>query len=125
MVNQMGEDVEHEADLVEAQKPRRKNRQGRNSAAWITGADFWNKYRGRSVCRRSAWIWCDNTGATFVSEGKKMPAMAHALSGQLLKQDVTTDVLSDAAAGKQQSDELRKGLLQCFIADLDIAVKDQ
>ena len=33
--------------------------------------------------------------------------------------------LSDAARfGKQQSDELRKGLLQCFIADLDTTVKE-
>ena len=53
----------------------------------------------------------DSAGATFVSEGKKMPAMIGALS--------------DAARfGKQQSDELRKGLLQCFIADLDTTVKE-
>jgi hypothetical protein len=49
---------------------------------------------------------------------KKMPAMVDALSGKpLLQQDITIDMSEAAKFGKQQSDELRKGLLQCFIAD--------
>ena len=37
-------------------------------------------------------------------------------------QKVTMD--SVGINGKQQADELRKGLLQCFIADLDTSVKE-
>jgi hypothetical protein len=53
-----------------------------------------------------------------------MPAMVDALSGKPLQQDITIDMSEAAKYGKQQSDELRKGLLQCFIADLDTSVKE-
>ena len=57
-------------------------------------------------------------------QGKKMPAMVDALSGKPLQQDITIDMSGAAKYGKQQADELRKGLLQCFIADLDTSVKE-
>jgi hypothetical protein len=61
-------------------------------------------------------VWLDL--ATFVSEGKSMLAMTDALSGQPLKQGVTVDMSDAAGFGKQQPDELRKGLLQCFSSQI-------
>jgi hypothetical protein len=64
------------------------------------------------------------TAGAFVLEGTNMPAMIDALPGKPLKQDITIDMSDAANVGKQQSDELRKGLLQCFIADLGTVMKE-
>jgi hypothetical protein len=118
-----GEDVEHEADWVEVQKPRRKKRQEGTVLHGLLAQTFGTNTEAAMFADAVLGVG-NSAGATFVSEGKKMPAMIAALSGQPPKQDTTIDMADAAKFGKQQSDELRKGLLQCFIADLDTTVKE-
>ena len=72
-----------------------------------------------------AVLGAGDSNGTCVSQGKKMPAMVDALSGKPLQQDITIDMSEAAKYGKKQSDALRKGLLHCFIADLDTKGKKE
>ena len=116
------EDVEHEAEWVEVQKPRRKKRQVGTVLYGLLAQTL--STNTEAAMFADAVLGAGDSNGTGVSQGKKMPAMVDALSGKPLQQDITIDMSEAAKYGKQQSDELRKGLLQCFIADLDTSVKE-
>ena len=117
-----GEDVEHEADWVQVQKPGRKKRQVGTVLYGLLAQTL--STNTEAAMFADAVLGAGDRNGTCVSQGKKMPAMVDALSGKPLQQDITIDMSEAARYGKQQSDELRKGLLHCFIADLDTAVKE-
>ena len=115
------ESEEHEADWVQVQKPRRKKRQ--------VGAVLYGLLAQTLATNTEAAMFADavlgagESTSAGIAQGKKM-TMVDALSGKPLQQEITVDMSEAARFGTVQSNELRKGLLQCFIADLDTEVKE-
>ena len=103
------EDVEHEAEWVEVQKPRRKKRQVGTVLYGLLAQTL--STNTEAAMFADAVLGAGDSNGTCVSQGKKMPAMVDALSGKPLQQDITIDMSEAAKYGKQQSDELRKGPL--------------
>jgi hypothetical protein len=91
-----GKDVENEADWVEVQKTRRKKRQVGTVLHGLLVQTVKTSRLQRPLCLQTQCLeLAIAAGSSFASEGKKLPAMIDALSGQPLKQDITID-MSDA-----------------------------
>jgi hypothetical protein len=61
----------------------------------------------------------DMQASPIKGEAEQLPKLADATSGKHLKQEITMDMTDAARFGKEQCEELRRSVLQCFIADLD------
>jgi hypothetical protein len=68
-----GEDVEHEADWVEVQKPRRKKRQVGTVLYGLLAQTLSTNTEPAAFAE--AVLGAGDSAGAFVSEGKKMPAM--------------------------------------------------
>ena len=126
-----GEEDEHEADWVEVvgSKRREPKREKKRAVSTIMYGMLAQTLRANTEAAMFAEAVVgagdrDMQASPIKGEAEQLPKLVDAISGKHLKQEITVDMTDAARFGKEQCEELRKSVLQCFIADLDTAVKE-